>query len=104
MRWGLMTPASWVAMYTMRYRHEYGATSEAMLGLLESLRRLRAQGHPVGLALFNRSGAGGGQEICSRWPLLVPFNPVLEVALSPARTPGTRWYPLRFYKPAGTGP
>ncbi|MCA9772582.1 MAG: lipid-transfer protein [Myxococcales bacterium] len=28
MSWGLYTPASWVAMYTRRYMHEYGATIE----------------------------------------------------------------------------
>jgi acetyl-CoA acetyltransferase len=28
MPWGLLTPASWVAMFTQRYMHEYGAKAE----------------------------------------------------------------------------
>ena len=39
MPWGLMTPASWVAMYTMRYMHEYGATSEDLAQVAISTRK-----------------------------------------------------------------
>ena len=39
MPWGLMTPASWVAMYTMRYMHEYGCTSEDLAQVAISTRK-----------------------------------------------------------------
>jgi hypothetical protein len=41
---------------------QYGATSEAMLALLDSLRRLRRQGHPVSFALFNRTDISSSQD------------------------------------------
>lgn len=41
---------------------QYGATSEAMVGLLESLRRLRRQGYPVSFALFNRTDGRGSRD------------------------------------------
>lgn len=40
---------------------QYGATSRAMLGLLDSLRRYRAGGRRIDVALFNRAG-GGSQD------------------------------------------
>jgi hypothetical protein len=45
-----------------RGQAQYGATSEAMLGLLDSLRRLRRQGFPVSFALFNRTDGRGSQD------------------------------------------
>ena len=39
MPWGLMTPASWVAMFTMRYMHEYGATSTDLAQVAISTRK-----------------------------------------------------------------
>jgi acetyl-CoA acetyltransferase len=39
MPWGLMTPASWVAMYTMRYMYEYGCTSEDLAQVAISTRK-----------------------------------------------------------------
>ncbi len=41
---------------------QYGATSEAMLGLLDSLRVLRRSGHAITFALFNRTDGSGSQE------------------------------------------
>lgn len=89
-------------------RAQYGATSEAMFGLLESLRRFRAAGHPVGFALFNRSGAGGGQNRDrlmadtlgghvkrSAGGLLIALTGNIHSRLAP----GTRWDPE--YEPMG---
>ena len=89
-------------------RAQYGATSEAMLGLLESLRRLRAEGHAIGFALFNRSGAGGGQNRDrmmaetlggharrSAGGLLIALTGNIHSRL----TPGTPWDPE--YEPMG---
>jgi acetyl-CoA acetyltransferase len=45
MPWGLMTPASWVAMYTMRYMYEYGCTSEDLAQVAISTRK-HAVGNP----------------------------------------------------------
>ncbi|MDX6216670.1 MAG: 17-hydroxy-3-oxo-4-pregnene-20-carboxyl-CoA lyase, partial [Frankiales bacterium] len=42
---GLMTPASWVAMFAQRYMHEYGATS-ADFGLVSVADRKHAATHP----------------------------------------------------------
>lgn len=39
MPWGLMTPASWVAMFTMRYMHECGATSTDLAQVAISTRK-----------------------------------------------------------------
>lgn len=36
---GLVTPASWVAMYTQRYMHEYGCTGEDLARIAVSARR-----------------------------------------------------------------
>jgi 17-hydroxy-3-oxo-4-pregnene-20-carboxyl-CoA lyase len=37
--YGLLTPASWVAMFTQRYMHEYGATSEDLAQVAVSTRK-----------------------------------------------------------------
>jgi acetyl-CoA acetyltransferase len=39
MPWGLMTPASWVAMFSMRYMHECGATSTDFAQIALSTRK-----------------------------------------------------------------
>jgi acetyl-CoA acetyltransferase len=39
MPWGLMTPASWVAMFTQRYMHEYGAKAEDLANVALSTRK-----------------------------------------------------------------
>ncbi len=39
MPWGLMTPASWVAMFTQRYMHEYGAKSTDLAQVAISTRK-----------------------------------------------------------------
>ena len=39
MPWGLMTPASWVAMFTQRYMHEYGAKAEDLAAVALSTRK-----------------------------------------------------------------
>ncbi len=39
---GLLTPASWVAMFTQRYMHKYGATSEDLGRISVSARRFAA--------------------------------------------------------------
>jgi acetyl-CoA acetyltransferase len=44
--YGLLTPASWVAMYTQRYMHEYGLTSED-LGRLSVVTRQYAATNPA---------------------------------------------------------
>ena len=41
---------------------QYGVTSEAMLGLLESLRALRRGGHGISFALFNRTDGSSSQD------------------------------------------
>ena len=88
---------------------QYGATSEAMLGLLESLRLYRAAGRRLGFALFNRSGAGGSQArdrrmaetlgaIAAGRPeggLLIALTGNIHSRLAP----GTRWAP--DYEPMG---
>ncbi|MFQ5351531.1 MAG: lipid-transfer protein, partial [Candidatus Binatia bacterium] len=38
MPFGLMTPASWVAMFTQRYMHEYGCTSEDLANIAVATR------------------------------------------------------------------
>ncbi|MFQ5668184.1 MAG: lipid-transfer protein, partial [Candidatus Binatia bacterium] len=39
MPFGLMTPASWVAMFTQRYMHEYGCTSQDLAQVAVSTRK-----------------------------------------------------------------
>ena len=39
MPYGLMTPASWVAMFTQRYMHEYGATDECLAEIAVTTRK-----------------------------------------------------------------
>jgi acetyl-CoA acetyltransferase len=39
MPWGLMTPASWVAMFTQRYMHQYGAKAEDLAQVALSTRK-----------------------------------------------------------------
>jgi acetyl-CoA acetyltransferase len=54
MPYGLMTPASWVAMYTQRYFHEFGATTED-LATIAITQRKHAQNNP--------NAAGYGQPL-----------------------------------------
>jgi acetyl-CoA acetyltransferase len=39
MPYGLMTPASWMAMFTQRYMHEYGATDECLAEIAVTTRK-----------------------------------------------------------------
>jgi len=39
MPWGLLTPTSWVAMFTQRYMHEYGAKAEDLAQIALSTRK-----------------------------------------------------------------
>lgn len=39
MPWGLLTPASWVAMFTQRYMHEYGATAHDLAQIAITTRK-----------------------------------------------------------------
>ncbi len=87
---------------------QYGATSEAMLALLESLRLLRRQGRPVSFALFNRTDRSSSQDrdrkMARTLGALVERSPAdLFLALTgnihSRLAPGTPWDP--DYEPMG---
>ncbi len=91
-----------------RTGQQYGSTSEAIVSLLDRLRRLRRAGHPVSFALFNRTDGAGSQErdrlMAESLGALVERSPSdLFVALTgnihSRLAAGTRWDPE--YQPMG---
>ena len=87
---------------------QYGATSEAMVGLIEELRRLRRAGGAVGFALFNRTDVEGSQDRDRKMAetlgaLVERAETDLFIALTgnihSRLAPGTRWDPE--YEPMG---
>ncbi len=85
-----------------RTAQQYGSTSEAIVSLLERLRRLRRAGHPLSFALFNRTDGGGSEErdrlMAESLGALVERSPSdLFVALTgnihSRLVAGTRWNP-----------
>lgn len=64
MPFGLLTPASWVAMYTTRYMHEYGCTSLDLAEVAVSTRK-HAIGNPA--AFFHGVPLTVEQHQASKW-------------------------------------
>ena len=61
---GLLTPASWVAMFTQRYMHEYGLTSEDLAHVAVSTRK-HAVTNPA--AFFHNRPLTMEEHLSSRW-------------------------------------
>ncbi len=64
MPWGLLTPTSWVAMFTQRYMHEYGAKAEH-LGEVALTTRSHAVNNPE--AFFYQRPLSAEEYMSSRW-------------------------------------
>ncbi|MCP4004405.1 MAG: lipid-transfer protein, partial [bacterium] len=64
MPWGLMTPASWVAMFTQRYMHDYGAKAEDLAEVALAMR-----GHAVNnpAAFFHKRPLTMDEYMEARW-------------------------------------
>jgi acetyl-CoA acetyltransferase len=64
MPWGLLTPASWVAMFTQRYMHEYGATARDLCEVAVTTRK-HAVNNPA--ATFHGRPLGESEYMASKW-------------------------------------
>jgi acetyl-CoA acetyltransferase len=64
MPWGLLTPTSWVAMFTQRYMHEYGAKAEDLAQIALSTRK-HAVNNPE--AFFHQRPLSLEDYMSARW-------------------------------------